>query len=212
MYSRIRRGEKKVANPRFFRKSESKLARTQRRHSRRRLKSMNRKRSRLKVALCHERIKFRRMDFLHKLSHDLVNDYSMVGIENLNIRGMVQNHNLSKSISDAGWGIFIQQLHYKAEYAGRVVTESGRFFPSSRLCNNCGNRQDMPLHKRTFRCDACGHVEDRDTNAAQNLLDSMLSDTAGTAGINACGDVEEHTASRTMSKNQEATPSNHHSE
>ena len=195
----------KTVNPKFFRKSEDRLAKVQRKHSKRKLKSNNRKISRLKVALCHEKIKFQRIDFLHKLSHDIVNNYTMIGIENLNIKGMVQNHHLSKSISDAGWGIFTKQLHYKAEYAGSVVKESDRFFPSSRLCNNCGNKQDMPLHKRTFKCNVCGHVEDRDINAAKNLLGSMLSDTEGTSGINACGDVEEHTISRTMSKNQEAT-------
>ncbi len=194
-----------ITNPKFYRKSEDKLARIQRKHSRRKLAGNNRRKSRLKVALCHEKIKHQRTDFLHKLSCDLVNRYGLIGIENLNVKGMVQNHHLAKSISDAGWGIFIHQLHYKAEYAGSVVNESGRFYPSSKLCSQCGNKQDMPLHKRTFKCSVCGHIEDRDTNAAKNLENNALSNTAGTAGINACEDVGITHAQEPTSMNQEAT-------
>ena len=194
-----------ITNPKFYRKSEDKLARIQRRHSKRKLSSNNRKKSRVKVALCHEKIKHQRTDFLHKLSCDIVNQYGLIGIENLNVKGMVQNHHLAKSISDAGWSIFKHQLHYKAEYAGSVISESGRFYPSSKLCNKCGNKQDMPLHKRTFKCSVCGHIEDRDTNAAKNLENNALSNTAGTAGINACGDVGEPYKPEPASMNQEAT-------
>jgi len=199
----------KIDNPRFYRKSESKLAHVQRVHSKRKLGSNNRKKSRLKVALCHEKIKHQRTDFLHKLSCDLVNNYGLIGIENLNIKGMVKNHHLSKSINDAGWGIFTHQLHYKAEYAGSVIHNSDRFYPSSKLCNKCGNKMNMPLHKRTFRCDVCGNIEDRDTNAAKNLENNAIINTAGMAGINACGDVGINTIPELTSLNQEAPSLNH---
>jgi len=105
---------------------------------------------------------------------------------------MVRNHNLAKSISDAGWGIFTHQLHYKAEYAGSVIHNSDRFYPSSKLCNKCGSKQNMPLHKRTFQCQCCGNVEDRDSNASKNLLNDALhsinTNTVGTTEFQACGD------------------------
>ena len=196
---------KHIANPRFYRKSENKLARIQRKHSRKKLGSNNCNKSRLKIALCHEKIKHQRTDLLHKLSCDIVKNYNTIGIENLNIKGMIQNRYLAKSISDAGWGIFAYQLQYKAEYAGNVVRKSDKFYPSSKLCSKCNNKQDMTLDKRIFICNVCGNIEDRDTNAAKNLENDLLVNTVGTMGINACEDVGELHIQELTSMKQEAT-------
>ena len=198
-----------IDNPRYLRKLEEKLAQIQRHHSRKKLKSNNRNKHRLKVALVHEKVKNQRTDFLHKLSTQLTNDYSMIGIENMNIKGMLKNRRLSKSISDVGWGMFYTQLYYKAEYAGGIVQESEQFYPSTKTCNKCGSVQDMPLHIRIYKCKCCGHIEDRDTNASKNLEQNALKilniNTVGTAGINACEDVGESHIQKLTSMKQEAT-------
>ena len=198
-----------IDNPKYFRKSEDKLASVQRQHSKKKLRSNNRQKSRVKVALCHEKIKHQRTDFLHKLSYTIANNYSVIGIENLNIKGMVKNRRLSKSISDVGWGTFYNQLYYKAEYASGIVQESERFYPSTKTCNKCGNIQDMPLHIRNYVCEKCGNIEDRDTNASINLEHNALKilnivNTVGMTGINACGDVGITHAQEPTSMNQEA--------
>lgn len=186
----------KIDNPKYYRKAEEKLAFLQREHAKKKKGSKNRNKSRIKVALLHETIANQRTDFLHKISYQITNNFGRIGIEDLNVKGMVRNHHLAKSILDAGWSILTYQLHYKAENAGSEVNEAKRFFPSSKLCNVCGAKQDMPLHIRTFKCNNCGNIEDRDTNAAINLKNN----TAGIAGINACGD------GRVLpSMNQEAT-------
>lgn len=186
----------KIDSPKYYRKAEEKLAFLQREHAKKKKGSKNRNKSRIKVAILHETIANQRLDFLHKISYQITNNYGCIAIEDLNIKGMVRNHCLAKSITDAGWSIFIDQLHYKAENAGIVVTEANRFYPSTKLCNKCGMKQDMPLHKRTFKCKHCGYIGDRDTNSAINLKNNSI----GTMRINACGD------GRVLpSMNQEAT-------
>ena len=157
-----------IINPKFYREAESKLAKLQRRKSKKKLRSKNYQKARLKVALVHEKIKNQRLDFTHKLSHYFVTNYSHIGIEDLNIKGMVQNHHLSKSILDSGWGMFYTQLQYKAEYADSEVTQVNRFYPSTKTCSKCSKINNMPLHKRTYTCE-CGNVMDRDHNAAINI-------------------------------------------
>ena len=162
-----------IASPQFYRKSEDKLARLQKQHSKKKLGSNNHSKSRLKVALCHEKIAHQRLNFTHKLSHYFIENYSHVGIEDLNVKGMVKNHNLSKSILDAGWSMFYNQLQYKAEYADSEVMQVNRFYPSTKTCSVCGKLNNMPLHKRIYRCE-CGNVIDRDYNAAINIDNESL--------------------------------------
>jgi len=176
-----------IEHPKYYRKAEDKLAMHQRRLSRKKKRSNNRLKAKQKVALLHEKTANQRMDFIHKLSCDFAKNYGLIAIEDLAVKNMVKNHNLSKSINDSGWSLFANQLLYKAENAGCVVHKSDRFFPSTQLCSACGNRQDMPLEKRTYKC-SCGLVMDRDINASKNLLNDALKNTAGTAGFNACGD------------------------
>lgn len=175
----------KIEHPKYYRNAEEKLAILQRRHSRKKLRSKNRAKSRQRVALLHEKTTNQRMDFIHKLSCHFVKNYGLIAIEDLSIKSMVKNHNLSKSIHDLGWGLFANQVQYKAENADSVLHKSDRFFPSSELCSACRNRQDMPLHLRTYNCNACGNIEDRDVNSSKNLLNDALTNTAGTAGFNA---------------------------
>jgi len=194
-----------IASPQFYRNAESKLANLQRRQSRQKLGSNHYKNSKHKIALVHEKIKHQRLDFTHKLSHYFIENYSHVGIEDLNIKGMVRNHNLSKSILDSGWGMFYNQLQYKAEYADSEVTKVNRFYPSTKTCSECGKLNNMPLHKRTYRCE-CGNVMDRDHNAAVNIDNESLRLTEmGQALPEYDGDVGEPQTQELMSMNHEAT-------
>ena len=175
----------KIDNPRYLTKSEEKLAKIQRWHSRKKLKSSNRKRSRLKVARLCEKITNQRLDFLHKLSSRLAKSFQLVAFEKLNIKGMVRNKYLAKSISDASWNRFLQQLRYKAAEAGSwavgIIPKN-----TSQTCSGCGAIVSKTLATRKHKCSKCGLTIDRDINAARNILQLAL-DTVGTTGINACG-------------------------
>jgi putative transposase len=172
-----------IENPKHLRKSEQKLVRRQRRLSSKKKGSSNRRKARNAVARHHLRIRNQRADFHHKLSYALVAKYGMIVVEDLNIQGMVKNHSLAKSISDAGWGRFLNYLAYKAENAGcKVEKVSARL--TSITCSRCGGRVDKTLSDRVHICPYCCLVMDRDHNAAINILNR-----AGTARINACGEA-----------------------
>jgi putative transposase len=118
----------------------------------------------------YERVSNSRQDFLHKLSYKLVSDSQTVIVENLHLLGMVRNHKLAKSISDAGWGTFTNFLAYKLERKGGKLVEIDRWFPSSKLCSNCFYQiGEMPLDVREWTCFSCGTHHDRDGNAAINI-------------------------------------------
>jgi len=158
----------KVNNPKYLRNSELRLKKLQRRLSRKKKGSKNRKKFILRVAKLHNKIQNQRIDFLHKLSYNLTKSYSLIAIENLNINGMVKNRHLSKSISDASWNTFIQMLSYKAVTCGGQLMKVNPG-NTTKECSNCKNRIEMPLSKRTFSCDKCGLNLDRDVNAALNI-------------------------------------------
>jgi len=174
---------KKIDNPRYLRKSEEKLSKIQRWHSRKKLKSSNRKKSRLRVARLHEKVFNQRQDFLHKLSNKLVKSFQLIAFEKLNIKGMRKNKYLSKSISDASWGRFLQQLTYKAAEAG-VWAVGINPNNTSQSCSGCKATIKKTLATRRHKCPHCGLTIDRDINAARNILQLAL-DTVGTTGINA---------------------------
>jgi putative transposase len=152
--------KERVENPRYYRKSEKKLAHEQRKAKRMQKGSNNRKKQMRKVANVHEHIVNQRRDFLHKLSRDLINNYSYIKVENLQIRNMVRNHKLAKSIADAGWGTFFNMLVYKAEGAGTLV-EFVNPNGTSQTCT-CDERVPKALKDRIHVCPKCGLVADRD--------------------------------------------------
>jgi putative transposase len=164
-----------IAPPKFYRHYEKKLAKYQKRLSRKVKGSSNRSQARLKVAKVHNKIANCRLDSHHKLSRKLVDENQVIVFENLNIKGMTRNHCLAKSINDAAWGMLQTLTEYKAKEQGKVVRHVDRFFPSSKTCNCCGHRmKSMPLNIRSWQCPNCGKLHDRDINAACNLRDYFL--------------------------------------
>lgn len=173
----------KIDNPRFLRKSGKSLARSQRKLSKRVKGSNNRDKQRIKVAKVHRKVRRQRSDFLHKVSSMLIAKASRICVEDLNVEGLKRSW-LSKSVSDVGWSEFVRQLGYKCSWSGAELVKADRFYPSSKLCSSCGNKKtDLKLSDRTYICDNCGLVIDRDENAAINLS------TVGATGIDACGDT-----------------------
>ena len=158
-----------IANPKYLQKSERKLKTIQRSLSRKKKGSKNRTKARLKVARQHEKVKNQRKDFHHRASSQLVWRYDKIVVEDLQIQNIVKNHNLAKSISDAGWGEFISMLTYKAESAGRTV-EKVPPHGTTQECSRCGTIVKKNLSVRVHICPHCGLVLDRDHNAAINIL------------------------------------------
>lgn len=140
-------------------------------------KSNNYKKSSLKLNKVHQRIANIRKDYLHKLTSSLVANIQNFAIEDLNVNGMKQNHIIAKSLSDISFFEFRQMLQYKSEFNHRNVHAVDRFYLSSKTCSNCGNiKKDLTLNDRTYRCEACGLVIDRDYNASLNLLSQIEQD------------------------------------
>jgi putative transposase len=191
----------KYANPRWIDRHEGNLIRKQQALSRKQKGSKNRDQARLKVAKVHNRISRCREDFHHKLSRKIVNENQVICVENLNIKGMVKNHCLAKSISQLGWGSFMTMLKYKAEQEGKVYLEIDRFFPSSKTCSNCLNIVDsLPLDIRVWTCDSCGTKHERDINAAINIRDEgMRIISSGTGDKAYCPDVRRDSRGRKKS-------------
>ena len=161
----------KSGNPRHTANYAAKLAKYQRRLAKKKLGSKNRLKAKRKVARIHAKIADCRSDNLHKLSRRLVNENQVICAENLAVKNMIKNPKLAKHIADASWGEFTRQLAYKADWAGRTYVEIGRFFPSSKRCSCCGFvKEKLPLDVRSWECPECGTNQDRDTNAARNIL------------------------------------------
>ncbi len=157
-----------IENPRYLRESEVKLKHEQRSLSRKKKGSNSRKKQRERVAKLHRKIRNQRNDFLHKESKKLVDNYDVIVLEDLQIKNMIKNHHLAKSISDASWNKFIQYTSYKAESAGKkVILVNPR--NTSQICSNCGLTVKKSLSMRVHKC-SCGLILDRDINAAINIL------------------------------------------
>jgi putative transposase len=158
-----------IPNPRLYRAAERKLKRAQRRLSRRVKGSNRRRKARELLAKAHLKVQRARLDFAHKTARALVNEYDQIVVEKLNIKGMVRLHPLAKSISDAGWGLFVSVLRAKAESAGRVVLEINPA-GTSQTCAQCGEHVPKRLAVRWHSCPYCGCELHRDHNAALNIL------------------------------------------
>ncbi|HEU0184501.1 MAG TPA: transposase [Blastocatellia bacterium] len=157
-----------VENPEFLRESESELKTAQRKVSRRKRGSKRRGKAVRLLGKKHQKIRLRRADFHHKMAFKVVKEFDAIAVEDLNIKGMVKNHHLAKSISDAGWSQFIKILTSKAESAGREVIKVNPSY-TSQDCSGCGERNRITLATRIYRCTRCGLVIHRDRNGALNV-------------------------------------------
>jgi len=158
------------ANPKNLRKVQSKLKYVSRKYSK-----YKGKRTKHCLVLLHEKVANKRKDFLHKTSTELIKNHDTVCIEDLCINGMLKNHNLAQSISDASWSMFVDMLKYKADWYGKNILQIGRFEPSSKLCNVCGTiKHDLTLEDRVWTCKGCNTVLDRDVNASINIKSFAL--------------------------------------
>jgi len=173
------------ANPRTLRRYEVRLAYLQREMCRRVKGSKNRAKTKAKVATLHARIAHVRKHTIHQATHYLTAKAkpSVVVIEDLNVSGMLKNRHLSKAISDASFGEFRRQLEYKAAWNGVDMMLAGRWFPSSKTCSSCGSvKPKLRLSERSFACEECGVIIDRDMNAAINLRDLAAKRAASACG------------------------------
>lgn len=180
-FATLSNGEK-IQNMRFFEREAKRIATAQRCLARKRHGSKDEApsnryvRYRTKLARIHRRVEDRRTDFLQKLSTDLVKRFDTICIEDLNIKGMMQNHHLAGAIGSASWSEFVRMICYKSDWYGVNLLRAGRFEPTSQLCSVCGhhNSNAKDLSVREWTCPICGTVHDRDVNAAVNIMNSAI--------------------------------------
>ena len=159
----------KCAYPKYFKSSEEKLAREQRKLSRCKRGSSNYQKQKRKVALCHEKVRNQRKDYHHKLSLMIAREYNAVSAEDLDMKAMSQCLYFGKGVMDNGYGMFRNFLSYKLKEQGKELVKVDRFFPSSKKCSVCGHvKKELKLSERIYRCE-CGSELDRDVNAAINI-------------------------------------------
>jgi putative transposase len=171
---------KKYKNNKYTSKYSKELKKHQKHLFRKEKGSKEFEKQKLKVSKIHERISNSRVDTLHKVSRELVEKYDFISTEDLNVKGMVKNKNLSKHIADASWGKFVSFLEYKCHWYGKKLVKIDRFYPSSKTCGDCDwVNKDLELSDREWTCKSCGVVHDRDINASRNILREGLKLTSG---------------------------------
>ena len=162
-------------NIKIKRSNEKKLIKLNRKLSRKQKDSKNKNKARIKLAKFHEKLNNIKENYLHHVSNQLLNENQVIVMEDLNVNGMMKNHNLAKSIQELSLYHFKEILKYKAEWHRRYVVEIDRFYPSSKLCSNCGNKNDeLTLKDREWTCPECHSVLKRDLNAAINIKNEGL--------------------------------------
>ena len=169
-----------VDNPKYLKNNIDRLKVLQRRASKKKKGSSNRRKANKRVALLHEKITNQRQDFLHKVSTKLIRENQTIALETLGISNMIKNHNLAQAISDVSWSEFNRMIEYKAEWYGVNVLRIGRFTPSSKACE-CGViNKDLKLSDRVWKCKSCGRVNERDYLAARNIKKfALYKDSSG---------------------------------
>ena len=162
----------KIENPKYLEHLESKLCREQRRLSKMKQGSNNWNKQRIRVAKIHEHITNKRRDFLQQLTTTLVRENQTICVEELNIRGMLKNHHLARSVSSVSWYEFFRELEYKCRWYGRTFKKVPTYYPSSQTCHVCGYKHSYvkDLSVRNWECPNCKIIHDRDVNAAMNIL------------------------------------------
>ena len=169
----------KIGNPIFFQADEKRVAKAQRRLAKKQRGSSNRDKARRGVDRTHVRIADRRSDFLHKLSTRLIRENQTICVESLRVKAMIKHPTLAKAIQDVGWGEFVSQLEYKAQWYGRALVKIDKWYPSSKRCFACGHvLGSLSLDTRRWTCPECGGIHDRDVNAAQTVLAAGLAVSA----------------------------------
>ena len=179
----------KYDNKKFLKESEKKIKHLQRELSRKKKGSHNREKIRQKLAIAYEKVSNKRNNYLHQLTTKIVKESSIIYIEDLNVKGMMKNHKLAKSIADCSFSMIRRMLEYKCQWYNRQLVVIDRWSHSSKTCNVCGHiMSDWNLGIREWDCPNCGTHHDRDVNAAKNILDEGMKilDTVGTMGC-ACG-------------------------
>ena len=168
--------EGEVFNNLHFKKIETKkIKRLQRQLSKKEKGSNNRSKARVKLARIYKRINDRNQYYLHAVSNSLIDENQVICMEDLNVKGMLKNHNLAESISEMNFGLFRRMLEYKAKWYNRKIVFVARFYPSSKTCHNCGNiNSNLTLRDKQWVCPKCGELIERDYNAALNILDEGL--------------------------------------
>jgi putative transposase len=167
----------KIENPKYLKNSLKRMKCLQKRVSKKVVGSNNRNKARRHLSKIHETVSNQRNNFQHQLSFRLTSENQAISLETLNVKGMVKNHCLAQSISDAGWSSFVSKLEYKAEWLGKTILRIGRFEPSSKICNICGYyNSNLTLKDREWVCPDCKTKHDRDINAAINIKKFSLQD------------------------------------
>lgn len=167
-------------NPKFYVKSQKRLARAQRSLSRKKKGSKNRAKARVKVARIYAKVADSRRDWSHKLTTQLIRENQVISAESLSVKNMVKNRSLAKAIHDVGWSEIVRQLDYKAKWYGRTFVQIDRFYPSSKRCSCCGHTlAALPLATRVWVCPECDTQHDRDINAAINIREAGMAILAG---------------------------------
>lgn len=190
-------------NPKELSKLRERLNRAHKRVSRKKKGSKNREKAVRRLQKLYYRIGNVRKDALHKATTAITKQYGVIGIEDLNVAGMMQNHKLANAVSDASFSEFHRQLMYKSGWNGGQIVQADRWFPSSKMCSQCGTKKDtLKLSERVFLCECCGLTIDRDVNAALNLKNH----TGSSPGINACGDERLQPSGGARQRSRNETP------
>ena len=195
-FATLSNGEKIIA-PKPLAKSLQRIKKASKKHSRKCIGSKNRKKSALKLSSLHRKNRNIRKDFLHKTTTHLAKTKPMIVLEDLHVKEMAKNKKFSRSISDAGWREFRSMLEYKTKWYGSKLSIAPKYYPSSKLCSKCDYLlKELPIDVRRWQCPGCQGINDRDVNAAMNLLKFG---TGSSPGIHACGDTSDGTSEQLVS-------------